>query len=127
MRSGWLDRRWRAAGFVALAASLLWLSSCADDCDVACGKLQFCGELPDISLNMCVDRCNERKGENGDRTRTCADCLHGSSCNTVRRGGCAEDCAPVVGPRSEMAGGSGGEGGAAGADGSAGAGGAGGT
>ncbi|HEY0839195.1 MAG TPA: hypothetical protein VGD74_03315 [Vulgatibacter sp.] len=108
--------------------AIVGLSSCADDCDVACGKLQFCGELPDVSLNMCVDRCHEREPENGDRTRTCADCLHGSSCNTVRRGGCAADCEPVVGPRSEMAGGSGGEEGVAGSGGAEGAvGGAGGS
>ena len=123
MRSAWLDR---AIGSLVIGAALAFAQGCASDCDVACGKLQFCGQLPDIDLLDCVDRCNSRKSQNGDQTRLCADCLHGSSCNTVRQGGCATDCSPVVDSRPQGVGGSGGDDGRGGSGGS-GAGGAGGS
>ena len=124
MRSGWLER---AIVHGSLGAALAFAQGCASDCDVACGKLQFCGQLPDIDLLDCVDRCNSRKSQNGDQTRLCADCLHGSSCNTVRQGGCATDCSPVVDSRPQGAGGFGGTGGTGGTGGEGGSGGTDGT
>ncbi|HWV37166.1 MAG TPA: hypothetical protein VN033_01695 [Vulgatibacter sp.] len=118
MRSAWLER---GIALAALGAALAFAQGCASDCEVACGKLQFCGMLPNIDLLECVDRCDDRRPQNGDQTRLCADCLHGSSCNTVRLGGCARDCAPVVDSRRAGAGGAGGDGGDGGAGGAGGA------
>ncbi len=112
-------RRWLLLVSMLAEPLLLVTAGCATDCDVACGKLEFCGQLPDISRDTCIERCKDRKDRNGDATRLCADCLHGSSCNTVRKGGCVDDCRPVVASEAD----GGGVGGAAGADGQGGEGG----
>lgn len=85
-------------------------SGCASDCDVACGKLEFCQQLPGISRELCIDRCKERRDANDELTSICSDCLSNASCRTISRGSCALECRPVVGPSgSDGAGGAGGE------------------
>lgn len=117
---------------VVAAASLLSLvfgASCARDCDVICGKLEYCQQLPDISRNLCIDRCKDRRDESNKRTQTCADCLDGASCKSISRGSCGEICEEVLGDRVEQgAGGAGGaEEGGAGGEGGEGGDGSGGT
>lgn len=105
---------------IALAGLLaaLGLSGCADDCEVICGKLQFCELLPDLSLRSCVDRCEDRQASVGDATNLCADCLDQTSCRVIGEQACAEPCTPVV-----SSGDPGGQGGAGGGGGAAGEGG----
>jgi len=81
---------------------------CATDCDVACGKLEFCEQLPGVSRSLCIDRCREREPENGKQTEICSDCLDNASCRTISRGTCGMECQPVVGPRVDGEGGAGG-------------------
>jgi uncharacterized membrane protein YgcG len=107
--------------FAAVAAAAVFASGCADDCEVACGKLQFCALLPDLSLQECVSRCEQSEKRDSDVTSLCADCLDQASCGVIAAQACAEPCAPV------LAGGAGGSGGTGGSGGSGGAGGDGGT
>jgi len=110
---------------VLAAAVALLATGCADDCEVACGKLQFCELLPNLSLIECVDRCEARERDLGPEVEFCSDCLDQTSCSTIARQGCAGPCAPVFAP--EGGGGSGGSGGSAGGAGSGGDGGSGGS
>ncbi|AKU92317.1 hypothetical protein [Vulgatibacter incomptus] len=90
--------RWGLAEvFVAAAVAVIGLDACASDCDVACGKLEFCQQLPDISRQVCSERCGKVHDENADLARNCGDCLHGASCKTISKGGCSLDCERVLG------------------------------
>ena len=112
----------------ALLGASLALTGCADDCEVACGKLQFCELLPDVTLMECVDRC-EARGEQDRLPEICADCLDQASCGVIAAQASAQPCGPVLSgqPLPDGGGGSGGSGGSGGAGGTSGSGGSGGA
>lgn len=74
---------------------LAWfaLSGCPDDCEVACGKLEYCGLLEDGSRTRCDDSCSESQDE---ATVQCADCLEHTECGTIGGGNCDESCAGTL-------------------------------
>lgn len=115
MRSVGRERLARRAIWGMAAACLLLVggTACPSNCDRACGKLAFCGLLPDIDQDDCVERCEEREEPSGDNTRLCGDCAKENSCGTIANGSCSSVCDPVIGPDPD----SGGEGGAGGAGG----------
>jgi hypothetical protein len=80
----------RALLAVLVAAALA--GGCADDCDKACGKFDFCRQLLTMDVYGCVDACGD---DDGDLVTACADCLDLTTCNEVRGGTCAEPCATL--------------------------------
>jgi len=76
-----------------VAASWLGTTGCPDSCDVACGKLEFCGLLGDASRSHCIDRCEDAPADGASR---CADCLDNTGCGTIAGDRCDEPCAGVV-------------------------------
>lgn len=70
------------------------LAACPSECEVACGKLEFCALLPGVSRRACIDTC-ETAPE--DDANLCADCLDQSSCDHIAGGTCAKGCDPVLG------------------------------
>lgn len=76
-----------------LLAAGAGLSGCPSDCEVACGKLEFCTLLPNINRGDCIDRCEEASAE---AARVCADCLEQSGCGTIAGAGCAKGCDPIL-------------------------------
>lgn len=76
----------------ALAAVGLLAAGCADDCEKACGKLDFCEQLLTMDVFGCVDACDRN---DGDAVAPCAECLDASSCNGVARGDCGEVCGTI--------------------------------
>lgn len=71
----------------ALAAALV--GGCADDCEKACGKLDFCGQLLTMDVFACVDACDRTGGE---AVTPCAECLDLTGCAGIAGGGCAQRC-----------------------------------
>lgn len=118
----WPARIWLPVLVMALVAS----SGCASDCQVICGKLEFCNLLIDTDRSGCIDRCESRKKTAGDWVPVCSQCVDDASCDTLADAGCSNPCVPVIGARGPGGGGSGGEGGEGGMAGTGGAGGVGG-
>lgn len=84
----------RKASFFALAfAAWVGLSGCPDDCEVACGKLEFCGLLGDASRQSCNRQCGEAEGEAAAR---CADCLDNTGCGAIGSENCDRACAGTL-------------------------------
>lgn len=81
----------RALGLLGLG----WLlAACPSECEVACGKLEFCALLPGVSRQACIDTCDTKPL---DDARVCSDCLDQSSCDTIAGGTCSKACDPIVG------------------------------
>lgn len=100
---------------VLLSSMVLWASSgCASDCQVICGKLEFCNLLIETDRSGCIDRCEDRKEAVEDMVSSCSICVDDASCRTIADAGCSGPCSPVIGaggPGRVGAGGEGGEGG----------------
>lgn len=75
------------------AASGLLLSACPDDCEVACGKLEYCVLLGEQSRRACIDQC-EASPEGA--ASPCADCLDNTRCGAIGGGQCRTACEGVV-------------------------------
>jgi len=75
------------------AASAPLLAGCPDACEVACGKLEFCGLLGDRSRRDCLDRCEASPGSTAS---PCADCLDHTGCGSIGGGQCRTACEGVV-------------------------------
>jgi hypothetical protein len=69
-----------------LAAALA--GGCADDCEKACGKLDFCNQLLTMDVFHCVDACDRNQAD----LSGCASCLDGASCNAIGNGSCGDTC-----------------------------------
>lgn len=76
-----------------LVAGWLFWSGCPDECEVACGKLEYCGLLADDSRTRCNDSC-EDAGDEGPAQ--CADCLDNTACGEIGGGTCKEACAETI-------------------------------
>lgn len=84
------SRLWLAA---LVSAAWLGLSGCPDDCEVACGKLEFCGLLGDASRESCQRACEEAEGE---AAAGCADCLDNTGCGGIGSESCDSACAGTL-------------------------------
>lgn len=76
-----------------LGAALLVLAAlsagCADECETACGKLDFCQALLTMDAFDCVDTC---KGADSKVVSPCSDCLDNTGCNGINSGSCGTAC-----------------------------------
>ncbi len=72
-----------------LGAAALLVAGCADDCEKACGKLDFCNQLLTMDVFGCVDACDRA---DGGAVTPCAECLDGTSCHGIAGGGCGTAC-----------------------------------
>ncbi len=78
---------------VAVGAWFL-LSGCPDDCERACGKLEYCALIEDgSSRDGCNEACEDREGEEALR---CADCLENTACGGIAGGTCDQACKETV-------------------------------
>jgi hypothetical protein len=77
------------AGLVAAALAALLPAGCADDCEKACGKIDFCRQLLTMDVYGCVDACGD---DDAEVVTACAHCLDLSGCNEIRGGACGEPC-----------------------------------
>lgn len=78
---------------VFVLGAWLGLSGCPDDCEVACGKLEYCALLGDASRESCNRTCEEAPSEAASR---CADCLDNTGCGAIGSDNCDRACAGTL-------------------------------